>query len=167
MIWPSRICSRYKAAGAFRYWPACLILAAALQAGSVHGRFQIVSSQDPEVRKHSDYSGVVVWLEPASGAPPAPLPPHRKVEMVKRRRRSAGGGLQPYDDSRIIGVFTNLGILRRNDLESSVHTSGLERGGQNETRWPISKGARCLVSRTDTRRPDHNDCSADFQCQYT
>src|SRR5579883_782734 len=87
MIWPSRICSRYKAAGAFRYWPAWLILAAALQAGSVHGRVEIVSSQDPEVRKHSDYSGVVVWLEPASGAPPAPLPPHRKVEMVQKGKK--------------------------------------------------------------------------------
>ena len=56
-----------------------------LGGGSVNGRFQIVSSQNPEVRRHSDYSGIVVWLEPASAAPPAPV--RKKVEMVQKGKR--------------------------------------------------------------------------------
>ena len=43
-------------------------MASGLIGGSVHGRLQIVSSQDPDVRKHSDYSGIVVWLDPVAGA---------------------------------------------------------------------------------------------------
>ena len=56
-----------------------------LAAGTVNGRVEIVSSKNPDVRKHSDYSGVVVWLEPASGAA-IPLAP-RKVQMVQRGKR--------------------------------------------------------------------------------
>jgi plastocyanin len=57
-----------------------------LQAGSVHGKVEIVSSQDPDVRKHSDYSGVVVWLDPAAG--PAPVPLNRpRIEMLQHNKR--------------------------------------------------------------------------------
>lgn len=35
----------------------------------VSGRVELISSHDPNVRKHQDYSGVVVWLEPMPGAP--------------------------------------------------------------------------------------------------
>ena len=37
-------------------------------AGTVSGHVELVSSHDPNVRKHTDYSGVVVWLEPAVGS---------------------------------------------------------------------------------------------------
>jgi plastocyanin len=57
----------------------------ALSAAGVHGRVEIVSSQDPAVRKNSDYSGVVVWLEPLSGALPATAP--RKTEMIQKGKR--------------------------------------------------------------------------------
>jgi plastocyanin len=60
---------------------AILLTAACLSAGTVHGRFEIVSSQDPDVRKHSDYSGIVVWLEPLTPQQPAP---HKKVEMAQK-----------------------------------------------------------------------------------
>ncbi len=60
MIWQSRICSS-----------AVLLfaLASGAVAGTVSGRVELVSSHDPNVRKHTDYSGVVVWLEPDSEIP--------------------------------------------------------------------------------------------------
>ena len=51
-----------------------LVFASVLAAGSVSGRVELRDSQDAAVRKHRDFSGVVVWLEPASAAavpPPA------------------------------------------------------------------------------------------------
>jgi plastocyanin len=57
---------------------------AAVSAGAVRGRVEIVSSQDPEVRRHSDYSGVVVWLEPIAGAPAVD---RKKAEMVQKGKR--------------------------------------------------------------------------------
>ena len=62
-----------------------LFAAACLSAGTVRGRVEIVSSQDPDVRRHSDYSGIVVWLEPVNGAAPAPV--HKKIEMVQKGKR--------------------------------------------------------------------------------
>jgi len=56
-----------------------------LDGATVHGRVEIVSSKDPGVRKHSDFSGVVVWLDPVSGAAPPPQP--RQAEMVQRGKR--------------------------------------------------------------------------------
>lgn len=44
-----------------------------------------MSPKDPSVRKHSDFSGVVVWLDPVAGAPPWPKP--RTAEMVQRAKR--------------------------------------------------------------------------------
>ncbi len=71
----------------FRRCAAIILTAAAcLSAGTVRGRFEIVSSQDPDVRKHSDYSGIVVWLEPL-GAPPPPATTRKKVEMVQKGKR--------------------------------------------------------------------------------
>jgi hypothetical protein len=64
---------------------ASIALATALSAATVHGRVEIVSSKDPGVRKHSDFSGVVVWLDPVSGALPLPQP--RKAEMMQRGKR--------------------------------------------------------------------------------
>jgi plastocyanin len=64
---------------------ALLIGAVVLHAATVHGRVEIVSSKDPDVRKHSDFSGVVVWLEPVSGTMPWPKP--RKAEMVQQGKK--------------------------------------------------------------------------------
>ncbi|HEY2842340.1 MAG TPA: hypothetical protein VGJ09_01775 [Bryobacteraceae bacterium] len=46
--------------------------AATLCAGSVSGRVELRDSQDAAVRKHMDFSGVVVWLEPVAGSTPLP-----------------------------------------------------------------------------------------------
>jgi plastocyanin len=56
-----------------------------LAGGTVRGEIEIVSSHDPDVRKHSDYSGVVLWLDPVSG----PLQPlvAKRAEMIQKGKR--------------------------------------------------------------------------------
>ena len=67
--------------------PAALVvgLLAPLSCGAVTvaGRVALVLSHDPNVRKHQDYSGVVVWLEPASGVPAVPTSAHH-AEMIQK-----------------------------------------------------------------------------------
>jgi len=60
-----------------------LVVCAVGNAATVTGRVELVFSQDPKVRKHSDYSGVVVWLEPVSGVPVIPVRA-RHAEMVQK-----------------------------------------------------------------------------------
>jgi len=70
------------------FFSLLLSLAAAtnLVAGSVAGRVELRDSQDAAVRKHKDFSGVVVWLEPVTGTPglPAPAPPGTVARMVQK-----------------------------------------------------------------------------------
>jgi plastocyanin len=66
--------------GATALWSVSL-----LAGGSVHGEIEIVSSHDPDVRKHSDYSGVVLWLDPVAGT--LPTPPSGKAEMIQKGKR--------------------------------------------------------------------------------
>ena len=61
MIWQLHIC--------FRTFALALVLLSVSAAATVSGHVELVSSHDPNVRKHTDYSGVVVWLEPVSGTP--------------------------------------------------------------------------------------------------
>ncbi len=55
------------------------------RAATVSGKVELAFSQDPKVRKHLDYSGVVVWLEPASGAAAPPAAP-RHAEMLQKNK---------------------------------------------------------------------------------
>jgi plastocyanin len=57
-----------------------------LLAGTVSGRVELVNSRETAVRKHKDYSGVVVWLEPANGLVPNKKRPGR-VEMLQKGKR--------------------------------------------------------------------------------
>ena len=77
MIWVLRIC--------FKLHALALVLVAMSAAATVSGRVQLVSSHDPKVRKHTDYSGVVVWLEPASGALVVPAGVGR-AQMVQKNK---------------------------------------------------------------------------------
>lgn len=52
---------------------------------SVRGSVELVGSRDPMVRKHKDFSGVVVWLEP-SGAPVRPAIPSHPALMVQKNK---------------------------------------------------------------------------------
>lgn len=74
MIWPSHI-----------FFSLLLSLAVAtnLAAGSVSGRVELRDSQDISVRKHMDFSGVVVWLEPVNRSP-APPPAGVTAKMIQK-----------------------------------------------------------------------------------
>src|SRR5258708_6033423 len=54
------------------------------RAATVTGHVDLVFSHDPNVRKHLDYSGVVVWLEPLD-VPPS-LPHAKHAEMVQKNK---------------------------------------------------------------------------------
>ena len=45
-----------------------LVFASVLAAGTLTGRVELRDSQDAAVRKHRDFSGVVVWLEPVNAS---------------------------------------------------------------------------------------------------
>src|SRR5436190_4112288 len=68
-------------------WPSLiffsLALAAQAVAATVGGSVRLVDSRDSNVRRKSDYSGVVVWLEPVGTPPAAPLPLASKIRTVK------------------------------------------------------------------------------------
>ena len=54
-------------------------IAAPLAASSVTGRIELRDSKDAAVRKKMDFSGVVVWLEPATGKAPVPQAAHARM----------------------------------------------------------------------------------------
>jgi hypothetical protein len=76
MIWPLRIF--------FSAW-AFTALALPATPTTVRGSIELVASRDPMVRKHKDYSGVVVWLEPLSGLI-VPVPPSHPALMVQKNK---------------------------------------------------------------------------------
>jgi plastocyanin len=63
--------------------PICssLLLASVAHAGSVSGTVELTGSQLPAVTKHKDYSGVVIWLQPTSGAVAVT---QKRAEMVQK-----------------------------------------------------------------------------------
>jgi len=65
-----------------------LSLAAAtnILAGSVSGKVELHDSQDAAVRKHMDYSGVVVWLEPLAGSPYPAAAAGAAARMVQKEK---------------------------------------------------------------------------------
>src|ERR1017187_451821 len=69
MIWLWRIC--FSGLWLLPVWCA-----------SVKGAVVLTDSRDPGVRRNKDFSGVVVWLNPASGLPPGRPPPrHYRMEQ--------------------------------------------------------------------------------------
>jgi hypothetical protein len=77
MIWRWLICFSVLAAGA--------VAQTGRAAPGVSGRVALTDSQDPAVRKQKNYSGVVVWLEPAGK--PAPPPPPGRAQMRQKGKR--------------------------------------------------------------------------------
>src|SRR5438270_10948181 len=65
----------------------CFSVALALQswAATVSGSVQLVDSRDQNVRRKSDYSGVVVWLERPGAESPELRP--RTVKIVQKQKR--------------------------------------------------------------------------------
>ncbi len=62
---------------------AALLVPAAARPSTVNGRVELIFSKDPNVRKHKDYSGVVVWLEPLSTSLAQPAKPAH-AEMIQK-----------------------------------------------------------------------------------
>jgi plastocyanin len=54
-------------------------------AAVVGGEVELTNSKDANVRKRKDYSGVVLWLEPADRTA-ATLPPPKRVEMRQKEK---------------------------------------------------------------------------------
>jgi hypothetical protein len=77
MTWVLRICF-----SAFVVLMACGLPAAAT---TVQGSLELMASRDPMVRKHKDYSGVVVWLEPLRGYSPL-LDPRKPAQMIQKNK---------------------------------------------------------------------------------
>src|SRR5215469_14355246 len=89
MMWRLHICSRpsTRPARLIRAAAICSLLMAcdASFASNLSGRVELAFSKDPNVRKHLDYSGVVVWLEPASGAMTVPVRA-KHAEMIQKNK---------------------------------------------------------------------------------
>jgi plastocyanin len=60
-----------------------LLAPLSLGAVTVTGRVALVLSHDPNVRKHQDYSGVVVWLDSVSAVPTVPASTHH-AEIIQK-----------------------------------------------------------------------------------
>lgn len=70
-------------------WRICFsaLLAMPVLASTVRGSIVLMDSRDPVVRKHQDYSGVVVWLQPLNGAAAAADPPVPKsAQMIQKNK---------------------------------------------------------------------------------
>jgi plastocyanin len=52
---------------------------------TVRGSVELIDSRDPMVRKHKDYSGVVVWLEPVGRSVP-PAQPSQPAVMLQKSK---------------------------------------------------------------------------------
>jgi plastocyanin len=61
------------------------LAASAARATTVRGSAELVASRDPMVRKHRDYSGIVVWLEPLNSSMARVLP-SRPAQMVQKNK---------------------------------------------------------------------------------
>jgi plastocyanin len=68
-------------------WRICfsVLLATPAVSGTLSGRVELADSKNPEVRRHRDYSGVVVWLETAEGK--APQAAARTAKMMQKGKR--------------------------------------------------------------------------------
>src|ERR1700720_3179459 len=79
MTWLWRICSRCAALGA--------LASPALLAASVSGRVELKDSRDAAVRRNSDRSGVVVWLEPRDPAARSSGAVSLRARMIQKNKR--------------------------------------------------------------------------------
>ena len=77
MTWLWRIC--------FSAGTLWVFTAVPLPAASVAGRVMLRDSKDPAVKKHADYSGVVVSLKPAEGVIPARTAASRAKMLQKNK----------------------------------------------------------------------------------
>ena len=122
-------------------WVSRIFFSAALLAGpaqaatptTIHGSVELVASRDPMVRRHKDYSGVVVWLEPLDRAVPrASL--SRPAVMIQKNKTftphvlaiEVGGSVSfPNLDPIFHNAFSN--------FNGQIFDVGLYKPGQSRT----------------------------------
>jgi plastocyanin len=71
-------------------WRTCSsgLLAVPALAATLTGSVRLIESADPVVRKRADFSGVVVWLEPAGvNKAPLPSPNAPRAKMIQKDKR--------------------------------------------------------------------------------
>jgi hypothetical protein len=110
---------------------SCAVLPVA--ATTVHGSVALVASLNPMVRKHKDYSGVVVWLEPVSG-PVDPPPPSRPAQMLQQDKTFKPHVLAIPVGGRV--SFPNLDPIFHNafsNFNGVIFDVGLYKPGQSRT----------------------------------
>jgi plastocyanin len=77
---------------------------------NVTGQIELTNSKNAAVRRHKDYAGVVLWLEPLDH--PAPAAPGRRVEMKQKDKE-----FQPHVVAVPVGGmvdFPNLDLIFHN-----------------------------------------------------
>jgi plastocyanin len=102
-------------------------------ATTVRGSVALVASLDPMVRKHKDYSGVVVWLEPLNG-PVDPSLTSRPAQMLQKDKT-----FQPHVLAIPVGgrvSFPNLDPIFHNafsNFNGQIFDVGLYKPGASRT----------------------------------
>jgi len=108
----------------------CAVLPVA--ATTVRGSVSLVASLDPMVRKHKDFSGVVVWLEPLSGT--VDPPPSRPAQMLQKDKTFKPHVLAIPVGGRV--SFPNLDPIFHNafsNFNGQIFDVGLYKPGQSKT----------------------------------
>ena len=115
---------------------AVVLLGAAapfITASTVRGSVELMASRDPMVRKHKDYSGVVVWLEPLNGAVDPPLP-SKAAQMIQKNKT-----FTPHVVAIPVGgtvAFPNLDPIFHNafsNFNGQIFDVGLYKPGSSRT----------------------------------
>ena len=102
-------------------------------AATVRGSVALVASLDPMVRKHRDFSGVVVWLEPVNGPVDSP-PPSRPAQMLQKDKTFKPHVLAIPVGGRV--SFPNLDPIFHNafsNFNGQIFDVGLYKPGQSRT----------------------------------
>ncbi len=91
----------FSRAGQFALSALLFLLPCVASAAGVNGRVELVFSKDPNVRKHKDYSGVVVWLEPVGATTWLPSKP-AQAGMIQK-----GKSFTPHVLAVTVGTVVN------------------------------------------------------------
>jgi hypothetical protein len=112
---------------------AVVVVALPVAATTLRGSVTLVASRDPMVRKHKDFSGVVVWLEPLKGSVDPPLP-SRPAQMIQKNKT-----FTPHVLAIPVGgsvSFPNLDPIFHNafsNFNGQIFDVGLYKPGQSRT----------------------------------
>jgi plastocyanin len=118
-------------------WHICfsVMLALPALASTVRGSVELMASRDPMVRKHKDYSGVVVWIEPLNGgAPAAAAAPAKSAQMTQKGKMFVPHVLAIPVGSSV--AFPNLDPIFHNafsNFNGQIFDVGLYKPGSSRT----------------------------------